>query len=615
MSATKWGGSRSRAARARLRPLVESGGAVCWRCGRPILPGQSWHAGHVIGREHGGPDSIENLAPEHERCSTSAGGKSGSQHTNEARRIAASLSRQSTPRSPSTPILSTPGGYATPGLPGGLPAGPPDDLPEVVAEPLVLSPIPAGTDLAEAREGARWLSLPLTRQGEQIAGVMQALNAEGLPLYETVGVEAPRRSTKTTAALGTLLGRCLARDGYLVASTAQDGTRASAKLVEVMTVLRHAGFEAAGHRLYFSNGKERILFANGSEWRALPPDPAAFRSAAYDCVLIDEAGELPPEKAAALLAGILPTQDTRPHSQTIVAGTPGETRAGLLWDTLQDLANGAPGVGGCVYAAPDGSTFLDLSDPDAPVLDWGLLLRTHPGISAGLTTAAKVYRRLSKMGVQKWSAEYLCLWPLAAGSGALDVAAWRDCAASEAVRPPDAALAWDADPGGLNGALVAAWRDEAGRACLEVLEAGEGTDWLPGAVQRHQSRAGGAASYDAIGANLEVVERMGRAPYRVRSVPLRFKDTIGAAARIDREVRRRNVEHYDHPALTAAVESAGWRPAGNGRLFLRTPGSCAVVAAGHALWAYDQRSAGAAGSGRRVRTAAAIAQRRATRSA
>ncbi|MFT3832871.1 MAG: hypothetical protein QM711_06060 [Micropruina sp.] len=399
-----------------------------------------------------------------------------------------------------------------------------------------------------------------------------------------------------------------------MASTAQDGTRASAKLVEIMTVLRHAGFENEGHKLYFSNGQQRILFANGSEWKALPPDPGAFRSAAYDLVLIDEAGELPPEKAAALLAGIMPTQDTRPDSQTIVAGTPGESRAGLLWDSLADLSAGAPGVGGVVYAAPDGLSFIDMSDPDRPAVDWELLLRTHPGISSGLTTAAKVYSRLAKMGLQKWSAEYLCQWARHAGAVALDVAAWEACEASgSSQRPASAAVSFDVDPDGSSAAVVAAWRDATGRACLEVLEAGGGYEWLPGAALRAQAQHRGTVAYDAIGASLDAADRMARPPHRVRTSPTKLRDQVGAAARLEKEISRRNVQHYGDPALTAAVEASAWRPAGGGRLFLRKPGSCAVVAAALALWSFDQR-AGAGGTSRRVRTAAAIAAARATKS-
>lgn len=468
-------------------------------------------------------------------------------------------------------------------------------LPGRISAAQILSPIPEGTDIGEADLGAQWLKLPLTPQGEEIAGVLQASAGGGIPTYDTAVVEAPRRSTKTTAILATLLGRGLCRPGYRIASTAQDGLRARAKLKEVMLELRRGGFEDAGlGTLYFSNGTERIEFANGAVWKAIPPDPGAFRSDAFDAVLIDEAGELEPEKADALLAGILPTQDTRPTAQTIVAGTPNvAVRAGLLWDTLDDLRNGEDGVGGVVYAAPDGAVFADLSDPDNPVYDWALVERTHPGIESGLTTLARIKTRLPKMGLAKFSSEYLCQWPSSHATAALDIEAWRDCESAEGLppRPDRVGLAFDVAPDGQDAALVAAWRDEDGRAHLEVLACRGGSDWVPGECLKAATKHRATVSYDSIGQNIEVADKMTRPPYRTGLKPLNTRALVGASARFDKELRARRIVHYGQPDLTEAVEGAAWRPVGtDGRLFSRKASAATVaplVAAAEALWAYD----------------------------
>ena len=81
---------------------------------------------------------------------------------------------------------------------------------------------------------------------------------------------------------------------------------------------------------------------------------------------------------------------------------------------------------------------------------------------------------------------------------------------------------------------------------------------------------------------------MSRAP-RVRQRPLKARELVGAAARIDREIMRRNVVQYDQPDLTAGVEKSAWRPYSGGRLFQCTaPATAALVAASEALWVYDQ---------------------------
>lgn len=81
MMGKRWGGSASRSARAICGRLVAAG-VPCLRCGRPILPGEVWHADHIIDRAMGGSDAADNLWPAHERCNTSAGGKRGAQIVN-----------------------------------------------------------------------------------------------------------------------------------------------------------------------------------------------------------------------------------------------------------------------------------------------------------------------------------------------------------------------------------------------------------------------------------------------------------------------------------------------------------------------------------------------------
>lgn len=592
MSTNRWGGADSRKARATLTPMVLAG-TPCWRCNQPIRAwlengqwkGQKWHAGHVIGREDGGPDDPTNLMPEHEHCSTSAGGRSGVRAAQEANRA-----RRGRPRAAQTPSRASLTEPVQPThavrdlfIPGVT------ELPDVTAKATILSPFPEDTDLTEAHLGAQWLGLPLFPQGIEVASVMQAARDDGRPLYRTVVVEMARRSTKTTAALATLLGRCLTRPGWKVASTAQTGLKARSKLIEVQTAILAAGFEKQGlGKCLRGAGDTRIDFANGSSWQALPPTGAAFRSDAFDDVLCDEGGEIDAETAEDLLSGLISTMDTRPRAQFVIAGTPGVARSGLLWTGLEWLRTGRRRTGGVVYEAPDRSTFIDSETGE---VNWQLLLGVHPGISCGLTDVETIVENIEALGLEKWQREYLCLWPLNVGVCALDVAAWTDCLAEdEPDRPDNAVAGWAVDKDGTSSAIVAAWRDAEGRACFEVLAFGEGYDWVPAEAKRVQEQHRGALPYDAIGPAIEVADTMSRPPYRVRTSVVPFKDQVGSHARLDKEIGKRNVVHYGDPELSDAVESSAWRPAGGARMFLSRPGSCTLTAAATALWEYDKRN-------------------------
>ena len=54
-------GSKHQQLRAKLRPQVDAGLTNCWRCGRPIQPGQRWDLGHD---DH---DRTMYRGPEHAR--------------------------------------------------------------------------------------------------------------------------------------------------------------------------------------------------------------------------------------------------------------------------------------------------------------------------------------------------------------------------------------------------------------------------------------------------------------------------------------------------------------------------------------------------------------------
>lgn len=159
------------------------------------------------------------------------------------------------------------------------------DDPTFTAVPLKLSAIPLNTNIAEGHvTGAMLLNLPLKQQGKQIAGVLNALNENGRPLYPRVVIKMSRRSAKTTSIWEVLLGRCVHRPGYQIVMTAQDGQRARDKFREMMDALRAPGVDFEGDRdpgkrlgaLYYANGSERIQFDNGSLMWVVPPDPGAF---------------------------------------------------------------------------------------------------------------------------------------------------------------------------------------------------------------------------------------------------------------------------------------------------------------------------------------------------
>jgi hypothetical protein len=61
-------GAANRRLRKRVAKTVESGGATCWRCRKPIRPGSAWHLGHSDDRRF-------YMGPEHAACSYASGAR------------------------------------------------------------------------------------------------------------------------------------------------------------------------------------------------------------------------------------------------------------------------------------------------------------------------------------------------------------------------------------------------------------------------------------------------------------------------------------------------------------------------------------------------------------
>lgn len=478
------------------------------------------------------------------------------------------------------------------------------------ARPTHKSRIPRGTNIATALYGAQLQGLPLLPQGEEISAVLNARRPDGSVLYDQVVVLVPRRAAKTTSIWSEILGRCASIPGYRVYVTAQDGQRSREILRDdIMENLRGQRFEERGLGTFMiGNGSESVHFSNRSLIRAVPPKPSIFRSKHADVIYLDEAGEYETELGADLVAAALPLMDTRHNSQIIISGTPSLAREGLLWDKLQAGIDASPAnrhVGVLAYMIRDDESIV-LEQPDGTLeLNTKVLQRVHPGIGT-LTTLAKIATRYGDIKpLSKFEMEYACRFPLSVGSTAIDPADWEACSGGAfPVRPQRVGLGFDVEPDDSCAALVAAWRDAAGRPHLEVLAAQPGSDWLPGKARQAVVKHRATPAFDQIGANLDPAEALNR--MRVATSPLALRWMQAATSRLAREIASRQLIHHDQPDLSDAAEGAVWRTVGEGgKLFGRKASAapvCTLVAGAAALWSYDQAAPRDGVARSRVRT-------------
>jgi len=408
----------------------------------------------------------------------------------------------------------------------------------------------------------------------------------------------PRRSSKTTTLWCVLLGRCwmdeLHMAGYAMLTT-QKKTAERYRLDVYGPITRKwPDPDTRPVKVYKGNGTERVEYENGSVLAILSPDGEAIRSGAYDTLLADEGGAASVAMSEEITSAVLPSFDTRPDGQFIVAGTAAKFREGnVLWDLLND-----PKAGRMRFTVPDTVTDEMLEawepseeHPEACVRE--LIEAMHPGVDSGLTTLEKIEDNFNSFKIEQFAEEYLGLFgTVGASSGIFDQNRW--ALAGSGAEVPDLperfALAFAPHPDQLSVSILAAWRDEDGRAIPDMLDWRKGIDWAAKVLLRMSRKYSVPIVYDS-GSQVAqlIVEELNRAKPRPKLQPLTFPDVKKAASLVVNELEKGNVLHYRQPELDSGVKLAVKRKVGvNGWALGRNPKSLNDDITGPEAWSYAQ---------------------------
>ncbi|MCS0491182.1 terminase large subunit domain-containing protein [Curtobacterium flaccumfaciens] len=456
----------------------------------------------------------------------------------------------------------------------------------------------------EFLRGADLMGFDPTPQQWLLADALNAHHDDGEPLASTTAVCVPRRAGKTTTLLATALGRAAERPNYVVLFTAQSGTKARDRFLAMARTLERRWPNEAerGFKILKGAGHQVVEFTNGSFLQVVPPKQESFRGDEGDLIILDEAQEHDAEVSGELLGAILPVMDTRPGAQLVVAGTAGEHRSGLFWDTLEEGRTSVRAIragqepesptGICEYAASDQISAPDLLTDGQK--DWSkaepLVTAAHPGVGT-LTTVAKMRERFAKLPLPQFLREYLGVWPEDYSRSAIDAKAWRDAGLDFEDRPADVVFAFDVAPEGTTAAIAAAWRVE-GEARVEIVWHEPLSDRLVTELTRLASTYRTTVGHDTVGAVLAEAEALGRKRPKPRTRPIVYRDVGAACATFMKDLMAGKLHHFDQPELNAAAAGAAKRPLGEnawgwGRKASGDTDITPLVAATIALRTYD----------------------------
>jgi len=376
------------------------------------------------------------------------------------------------------------------------------------------------------------------------------------------GVLMPRRSTKTSTILAWLIGRCLSREDYLCAY----GHMASQKkardrfLKDVVPILErvYPDKDTRPFKIVRANGQERLVFDNGSILQFLGPNEDDYRSDAYDVIVLDESGEAEPDTGEDVLAAALPTQDTRPGAMLVYAGTAAKYRVGnLLWDELVSGRAGEPRHAILDFSAED----LDLEE--FTEMEWPevapLILESHPGVG-NLTTLESVEDNFKNLSREKFAREYLGIFGTSGtATGFLNLTAWTAGGQTGKKPTPPAhfRMALSVNLISTSSAVVAAWRNDKGQACLFVMDHGKGSAWVGARVRSKAIKYKTPIVFDmGVAAVTAEVDKLKRSNPKPQLLPQKWPEVSTAASLLRNEIDAGNVIHWNQEPLTTAVTRA-----------------------------------------------------------
>jgi hypothetical protein len=433
------------------------------------------------------------------------------------------------------------------------------------------------------------LGKPLMPWQAQVADVALEVDGNGRFAYQLVLVTVPRQSGKTTLFGATMDHRALIVPRARVWFTQQSGKHAVDWLINEHWPLL-APFVPKVH-LRRAAGSEHIKWLpSGGLIRPFPPTPDGLHSKVSDLVVVDEPWAFDLVRGTQIDQAIVPTQATRPSAQVWKVSTAGDATSTWWLGTVEQgraavRADRRDGVAYFEWSCPDA---LDPCDP----VSWPLY---HPAF--GRTVGAEAMTAaLDMLGPDEFARAYGNRW-VSTTARVIPLGAWRAAADidQDLPTPGRVALAFDVAVDRSDAAVVAAWRDEAGVARLEVAAHEMGVGWLPERLGALRARwAPVVVAYDEAGPALDVADVVRRGGAELMGLKAREYAAACAGLLEGLVADPPALRYRPHPGLDAAANDAARRALGDAWAWGRrqSAGSLAcLTAATCALWAYDHAPA------------------------
>ena len=344
-------------------------------------------------------------------------------------------------------------------------------------------------------------------------------------------------------------------------------------------------FDRVVRRVSRSHGEEGIELKTGQRLRFRTRTKGGGRGFTGDCLILDEAMDLPASAHGALL----PTLSARPNPQVWYTGSAVDQRIhehGTVFARIRERGHaGDPALAFFEWSADGDVDRLDdkvLDDPEV----WR---QANPALGIRISSEY-VSRERRSMDRRTFAVERLGIgdWPATSeeGFGVISEAAWQAAKDDESSPMDPVCFAFDVTPDRAYAAIAVAGRRDDGRSHVEIVEHAPGTAWVAGRLERLVAEWKPAAVVcDPAGPAGGLLAEIAEHGVEVTTVGTR-EHGQACGAFFDAVVNDQ-LRHLGTGELRTAVGSAVKRPLGDAWAWNRKGSAdiCPLVAVTLAFWA------------------------------
>lgn len=400
---------------------------------------------------------------------------------------------------------------------------------------------------------AAQLGTPFMPWQQQVADVALELDERGKLAFREVILTVPRQSGKTTLLLALILTRALGAPKQNIRYGAQTGSDARKKWMDDwLPALKVSPF-AELFKPRLTNGHEGLIFHNGSHQGLIAVTLKSGHGSTLDLGILDEAFAHPD---ARLEQALKPAMITRPQPQLWVVSTAGTPDASpYLWSKVESgreiaQAGLSHSVAYFEWSAADD---LEAGDPQT----WRSCM---PALGRTVSEEA-VASDFQSMDRPEFERAYLNRWRTVMTEPVIPLGAWKRLADPNSAPVDPVCFAFDVTPDRGRASIAVAGLREDGMTHLEVVEQGQGAQWvaprIAELVERHHASGVWVDPAGPAGSLLPELSRLA-----VPVVTVSAKEHAQACGMLFDAVVAdvSDVRHLGCPVLLAALDGASKRP-------------------------------------------------------